>query len=53
MNFDIIFMQVQIVAEFGVIFHLFALGLEFSSTKVCIVRVAVLGGEEYLRPPSS
>lgn len=33
-NFDIIFMQVETVAQFGVIFLLFALGLEFSSAKV-------------------
>ncbi|KAK6941395.1 Cation/H+ exchanger [Dillenia turbinata] len=37
--------QVETVAQFGVIFLLFALGLEFSTTKLRIVRaVAVLGG---------
>ncbi|XP_043705214.1 K(+) efflux antiporter 4-like [Telopea speciosissima] len=37
--------QVETVAQFGVIFLLFALGLEFSVTKLKVVRaVAVLGG---------
>jgi hypothetical protein len=37
--------QVETVAQFGVIFLLFALGLEFSTTKLKVVRaVAVLGG---------
>ncbi|XP_057968765.1 K(+) efflux antiporter 4-like isoform X3 [Malania oleifera] len=37
--------QVETVAQFGVIFLLFALGLEFSITKLRVVRaVAVLGG---------
>jgi Kef-type K+ transport system membrane component KefB len=37
--------QVETVAQFGVVFLLFALGLEFSSTKLRVVRaVAVLGG---------
>ncbi|KAK8669097.1 hypothetical protein V6N13_106538 [Hibiscus sabdariffa] len=37
--------QVETVAQFGVIFLLFALGLEFSATKLRVVRaVAVLGG---------
>ncbi|KAI9118868.1 hypothetical protein K1719_010313 [Acacia pycnantha] len=37
--------QVETVAQFGVIFLLFALGLEFSTTKLRIVRaVAILGG---------
>ncbi|XP_022729295.1 K(+) efflux antiporter 4-like isoform X2 [Durio zibethinus] len=37
--------QVETVAQFGVIFLLFALGLEFSVTKLRVVRaVAVLGG---------
>ncbi|KAM0944713.1 putative cation/H+ exchanger, sodium/solute symporter superfamily [Dioscorea sansibarensis] len=37
--------QVETVAQFGVIFLLFALGLEFSMTKLRVVRaVAVLGG---------
>ncbi|KAI3709641.1 hypothetical protein L2E82_39407 [Cichorium intybus] len=37
--------QVETVAQFGVIFLLFALGLEFSSAKLRVVRaVAVLGG---------
>ncbi|KAK6944841.1 Cation/H+ exchanger [Dillenia turbinata] len=37
--------QVETVAQFGVIFLLFALGLEFSTTKLRIVRaVAVMGG---------
>ncbi|GAA0164675.1 hypothetical protein LIER_20257 [Lithospermum erythrorhizon] len=37
--------QVETVAQFGVIFLLFALGLEFSSAKLRIVRsVALLGG---------
>ncbi|KAI4376545.1 hypothetical protein MLD38_014294 [Melastoma candidum] len=37
--------QVETVAQFGVIFLLFALGLEFSTAKLWIVRaVAVLGG---------
>ncbi|MCD7448499.1 Transmembrane and coiled-coil domains-containing protein 3 [Datura stramonium] len=37
--------QVETVAQFGVIFLLFALGLEFSTAKLRIVRaVAVLGG---------
>eukprot|EP01018_Ginkgo_biloba_P016915 Gb_25292 [translate_table: standard] len=37
--------QVETVAQFGVVFLLFALGLEFSSTKLRVVgSVAVLGG---------
>ncbi|XP_044480065.1 K(+) efflux antiporter 4-like isoform X1 [Mangifera indica] len=37
--------QVETVAQFGVIFLLFALGLEFSASKLRVVRaVAVLGG---------
>ncbi|KAI3751726.1 hypothetical protein L2E82_22817 [Cichorium intybus] len=37
--------QVETVAQFGVIFLLFALGLAFSSAKLRVVRaVAVLGG---------
>ncbi|KAM3344428.1 K(+) efflux antiporter 4 isoform X1 [Capsicum galapagoense] len=37
--------QVETVAQFGVIFLLFALGLEFSTAKLRIVRsIAVLGG---------
>ncbi|KMZ60348.1 K(+) efflux antiporter [Zostera marina] len=37
--------QVETVAQFGVIFLLFALGLEFSMTRIRVVRaVAVLGG---------
>ncbi|XP_024533320.1 K(+) efflux antiporter 6 [Selaginella moellendorffii] len=37
--------QVQTVAEFGVVFLLFALGLEFSSSKLRVVKgVAVFGG---------
>ncbi|KAF2285151.1 hypothetical protein GH714_038848 [Hevea brasiliensis] len=37
--------QVETVAQFGVIFLLFALGLEFSTTKLRVVRaIAVLGG---------
>ncbi|KAI8022326.1 K(+) efflux antiporter 4 [Camellia lanceoleosa] len=37
--------QVETVAQFGVVFLLFALGLEFSATKLRVVRaVAVLGG---------
>ncbi|KAL4194305.1 hypothetical protein AMTRI_Chr05g67980 [Amborella trichopoda] len=37
--------QVETVAQFGVIFLLFALGLEFSMTKLRLVRaVAVIGG---------
>ncbi|KAJ1691101.1 hypothetical protein LUZ63_015256 [Rhynchospora breviuscula] len=37
--------QVETVAQFGVIFLLFALGLEFSTAKLKVVRaVAVLGG---------
>ncbi|KAL0315752.1 UNVERIFIED_CONTAM: K(+) efflux antiporter 4 [Sesamum radiatum] len=37
--------QVETVAQFGVIFLLFALGLEFSAVKIRVVRaVAVLGG---------
>ncbi|KAJ0964626.1 hypothetical protein J5N97_025764 [Dioscorea zingiberensis] len=37
--------QVETVAQFGVIFLLFALGLEFSTTKLRVVRaVAVVGG---------
>ncbi|XP_047151398.1 K(+) efflux antiporter 4 isoform X2 [Vigna umbellata] len=37
--------QVETVAQFGVIFLLFALGLEFSATKLRVVRaVAILGG---------
>ncbi|CAH9125433.1 unnamed protein product [Cuscuta epithymum] len=37
--------QVETVAQFGVIFLLFALGLEFSTSKLRVVRaVAVLGG---------
>ncbi|KAG0492157.1 hypothetical protein HPP92_005555 [Vanilla planifolia] len=37
--------QVETVAQFGVIFLLFALGLEFSTAKIRVVRaVAILGG---------
>ncbi|GAV68311.1 Na_H_Exchanger domain-containing protein, partial [Cephalotus follicularis] len=37
--------QVETVAQFGVIFLLFALGLEFSTTKLRLVRtVAIVGG---------
>nr|XP_007160237.1 hypothetical protein PHAVU_002G304300g [Phaseolus vulgaris]ESW32231.1 hypothetical protein PHAVU_002G304300g [Phaseolus vulgaris] len=37
--------QVETVAQFGVIFLLFALGLEFSTTKLRVVRaVAIFGG---------
>lgn len=37
--------QVETVAQFGVVFLLFALGLEFSTTKLRVVRaVAILGG---------
>lgn len=37
--------QVETVAQFGVVYLLFALGLEFSATKLRVVRaVAVLGG---------
>ncbi|XP_062159161.1 K(+) efflux antiporter 6 [Alnus glutinosa] len=37
--------QVETVAQFGVVFLLFALGLEFSMTKLRVVRaIAVLGG---------
>ncbi|KAK7291007.1 hypothetical protein RIF29_05842 [Crotalaria pallida] len=44
-NFISEMVQVETVAQFGVIFLLFALGLEFSATKLKVVRaVAVLGG---------
>ncbi|KAL3332262.1 hypothetical protein AABB24_032717, partial [Solanum stoloniferum] len=44
-NFVSEMVQVETVAQFGVIFLLFALGLEFSTAKLRIVRaVAVLGG---------
>ncbi|XP_047341301.1 K(+) efflux antiporter 6-like [Impatiens glandulifera] len=44
-NFVSEMVQVETVAQFGVIFLLFALGLEFSATKLRAVRaVAVLGG---------
>ncbi|CAL0322542.1 unnamed protein product [Lupinus luteus] len=44
-NFISEMVQVETVAQFGVIFLLFALGLEFSATKLRVVRsVAVLGG---------
>lgn len=44
-NFVSEMVQVETVAQFGVIFLLFALGLEFSTTKLRVVRaVAVLGG---------
>ncbi|OMO66925.1 Cation/H+ exchanger [Corchorus capsularis] len=44
-NFVSEMVQVETVAQFGVIFLLFALGLEFSVTKLRVVRaVAVLGG---------
>jgi Kef-type K+ transport system membrane component KefB len=37
--------QVETVAQFGVVFLLFALGLEFSMSKLRVVRaVAVIGG---------
>ncbi|XP_058067734.1 K(+) efflux antiporter 4-like isoform X4 [Magnolia sinica] len=45
LNFVSELVQVETVAQFGVIFLLFALGLEFSMTKLRVVRaVAVLGG---------
>ncbi|KAF3333394.1 K(+) efflux antiporter 4 isoform X1 [Carex littledalei] len=44
-NFVSEMVQVETVAQFGVIFLLFALGLEFSAAKLKVVRaVAVLGG---------
>ncbi|KAI5586252.1 hypothetical protein POPTR_006G230400v4 [Populus trichocarpa] len=44
-NFVSEMVQVETVAQFGVIFLLFALGLEFSTTKLRVVRaVAVVGG---------
>ncbi|XP_038885178.1 K(+) efflux antiporter 6 [Benincasa hispida] len=44
-NFVSEMVQVETVAQFGVIFLLFALGLEFSTAKLRVVRaVAVLGG---------
>ncbi|XP_057424050.1 K(+) efflux antiporter 6 isoform X2 [Lotus japonicus] len=44
-NFISEMVQVETVAQFGVIFLLFALGLEFTMTKLRVVRyVAVLGG---------
>ncbi|XP_050218103.1 K(+) efflux antiporter 6 [Mercurialis annua] len=44
-NFVSEMVQVETVAQFGVIFLLFALGLEFSTTKLKVVRaVAILGG---------
>ncbi|KAG5559222.1 hypothetical protein RHGRI_008956 [Rhododendron griersonianum] len=44
-NFVSELVQVETVAQFGVIFLLFALGLEFSTAKLRVVRaVAVLGG---------
>ncbi|XP_057721212.1 K(+) efflux antiporter 6 [Arachis stenosperma] len=44
-NFISEMVQVETVAQFGVIFLLFALGLEFSAAKLRVVRaVAVLGG---------
>ncbi|KAG6585741.1 K(+) efflux antiporter 6, partial [Cucurbita argyrosperma subsp. sororia] len=44
-NFVSEMVQVETVAQFGVVFLLFALGLEFSTTKLRVVRaVAVLGG---------
>ncbi|KAG8375661.1 hypothetical protein BUALT_Bualt10G0123500 [Buddleja alternifolia] len=44
-NFISEMVQVETVAQFGVIFLLFALGLEFSTTKLRVVRaVAILGG---------
>ncbi|XP_034208535.1 K(+) efflux antiporter 6 isoform X9 [Prunus dulcis] len=44
-NFVSEMVQVETVAQFGVIFLLFALGLEFSTTKLRVVRaVAVPGG---------
>ncbi|XP_010536199.1 PREDICTED: K(+) efflux antiporter 6 [Tarenaya hassleriana] len=45
LNFISEVVQVETVAQFGVIFLLFALGLEFSMAKLRVVRtVAVLGG---------
>ncbi|RZC81574.1 hypothetical protein C5167_044146 [Papaver somniferum] len=45
LNFISEIVQVETVAQFGVIFLLFALGLEFSAAKLRVVRaVAVLGG---------
>uniref|UniRef100_A0A7N0TUN4 Cation/H+ exchanger transmembrane domain-containing protein n=1 Tax=Kalanchoe fedtschenkoi TaxID=63787 RepID=A0A7N0TUN4_KALFE len=45
LNFVSEMVQVETVAQFGVIFLLFALGLEFSATKLRVVRaVAILGG---------
>ncbi|KAJ6814853.1 K(+) efflux antiporter 4-like isoform X1 [Iris pallida] len=45
LNFVSEMVQVETVAQFGVIFLLFALGLEFSTAKLRVVRaVAVLGG---------
>ncbi|EPS73308.1 hypothetical protein M569_01441 [Genlisea aurea] len=44
-NFIVEIVQVETVAQFGVIFLLFALGLEFSTAKLRVVRaVAILGG---------
>ncbi|AED91722.1 unnamed protein product [Arabidopsis thaliana] len=45
LNFISEMVQVETVAQFGVVFLLFALGLEFSTAKLKVVRsVAVLGG---------
>ncbi|CAN6839104.1 unnamed protein product [Brassica oleracea var. botrytis] len=45
LNFISEMVQVETVAQFGVVFLLFALGLEFSTAKLRVVRsVAVLGG---------
>ncbi|RAL51114.1 hypothetical protein DM860_005470 [Cuscuta australis] len=45
LNFVSEMVQVETVAQFGVIFLLFALGLEFSTAKLRVVRaVALLGG---------
>uniref|UniRef100_A0A803NG33 Cation/H+ exchanger transmembrane domain-containing protein n=1 Tax=Cannabis sativa TaxID=3483 RepID=A0A803NG33_CANSA len=45
LNFISEMVQVETVAQFGVIFLLFALGLDFSTTKLKVVRaVAILGG---------
>ncbi|KAM7276033.1 hypothetical protein ACFE04_017899 [Oxalis oulophora] len=43
-NFISEMVQVETVAQFGVIFLLFALGLEFSTTKLRLVRAVAVGG---------
>lgn len=41
-NSNLLLRQVETVAQFGVVFLLFALGLEFSTTKVDLIHISLI-----------